>query len=69
MPFKIFPLLLYTADRNIHYLRKCWHRQECRIDFPAGCYMDLEEQKNKEENSEASFLHGPSVELDGMDNF
>lgn len=39
------------------------------MDFPAGCYMDLEEQKNKEENSEASFLHGPSVELDGMDNF
>lgn len=31
--------------------------------------MDLEEQKNKEENSEASFLHGPSVEPDGMDNF
>lgn len=39
------------------------------IDFTAGCYMDLEEQRNKKEYSEVSFLHGPSVEHDGMDNF
>lgn len=31
--------------------------------------MDLEKQKNKKEYSEASFLHGPSVERGGMDNF
>ena len=69
MPFKIFQLLLYKADRNIHYWRKCWHTQECRINFTAGCYLDLEEQKNKKEYSDASFLHGPSVEHGGMENF